>query len=81
MPLPISGKPIPTIGAANIRQAEGYPINSVWTRRFTYNDANDDGIIVPAEIAVDTAFTYKGYSQPKLELSLNSGVELFNRQS
>ena len=75
-----TGKPIPTIGSGNNRQAEGYPINSTWTRRFTYSDANGDGMIVPAEVVVDTAFTYKGYSQPRLELSLNTGNELFNRR-
>ena len=75
-----SGKPIPTIGAGNIRQAEGYPINSTWTRKFTYSDANNDGIIVPAEVTVDTAFKYIGYSQPRLELSINNGIELFNRR-
>ena len=75
-----TGKPIPTIGAGNNRQAEGYPINSTWTRKFTYSDANGDGVIVPAEVVVDTAFTYVGYSQPRLELSINNGIELFNRR-
>jgi TonB-linked SusC/RagA family outer membrane protein len=72
-----SGKPIPTIGTGNNRQAEGYPLNSTWTRRFSYGDANDDGFITPNEVTVDTAFTYLGYSQPRLELSITNGVGLF----
>jgi len=75
-----TGKPIPTIGSGTNRQAEGYPINSTWTRRFTWSDANDDGIIVPSEVTVDTGYTYLGYSQPRLELSINNGLELFNRR-
>ncbi|HEX4933983.1 MAG TPA: TonB-dependent receptor, partial [Gemmatimonadaceae bacterium] len=72
-----SGKPIPTIGTGNIRQAEGYPLNSTWTRRFAYGDANNDGYITPNEVTVDTAFTYLGYSQPRLELSVTNGLSLF----
>ncbi|MGQ0764775.1 MAG: SusC/RagA family TonB-linked outer membrane protein [Gemmatimonadota bacterium] len=75
-----TGRDIPTIGTGNIRQAEGYPLNSTWTRRFTYNDANGDKIITPNEVVVDTAFTFLGYSQPRLELSITNGVELFNRR-
>jgi hypothetical protein len=75
-----TGKDIPTIGTANIRQAEGYPLNSYWTRRYTYNDANSDKIITPNEVVVDTAFTFLGYSQPRLELSIVNGLDLFNRK-
>jgi len=74
------GQPIPTIGTGTNRQAEGYPLNSTWTRRFTYSDANSDGYITPNEVVVDTAFTYLGYSQPRLELSITNGVDLFNRR-
>lgn len=75
-----TGKPIPTIGTATTRQAEGYPLNSVWTRRYTYSDANGDKIIVPAEVSVDSAFSYLGYQQPRLELSIINGIDLFNRR-
>ena len=75
-----SGKPIPTIGTGTIRQAEGYPLNSTWTRRYTWGDANNDKIITPNEVVVDTAFRYLGYSQPRLELSVVNGLDLFNRR-
>ena len=75
-----TGKPIPTIGTGNTRQAEGYPLNSVWTRRYKYADANGDKMLVPAEITVDTAFQYLGYQQPRLEFSVVNGIDLFNRR-
>jgi len=31
-------------------------------------------------VAVDTAFTYLGYSQPRLELSVTNGIDLFDRR-
>ena len=80
-----AGKPIPPIGTGNIRQVEGYPINGTWTRPYTWSDANNDGIITPNEVVVkggnaDTAFTFTGYSQPRLELSISNGVSLFNNR-
>jgi len=80
-----AGKPIPPIGTGNIRQVEGYPINGTWTRPYTWSDANSDGIITPNEVIVkggnaDTAFTFTGYSQPRLELSISNGVSLFNNR-
>jgi TonB-linked SusC/RagA family outer membrane protein len=75
-----SGRSIPTIGTGTVRQTEGYPINGYWTRHFTWADENGDGIIVPDEVEVDTAFRFLGYSQPRLELSITGGLELFNRR-
>lgn len=71
-----TGKPIPTIGTGTNRQAEGYPLNSNWTRRYKYADANNDKILTPDEVTVDTAFTYLGYSQPRLELSVTNSIGL-----
>jgi TonB-linked SusC/RagA family outer membrane protein len=80
-----AGKAIPPIGTGNVRQVEGYPINGYWARPFTWGDANNDGIITPNEVNVkagsaDTAFTFLGYSQPRLELSITNGVSLFNNR-
>jgi TonB-linked SusC/RagA family outer membrane protein len=75
-----TGRAIPTIGTGNTRQAEGYPINGYWTRHYTYADANKDGILTPNEVVVDTGFTFLGYSQPRLELSITNGIDLFKRR-
>ncbi|MGH7694946.1 MAG: hypothetical protein ACRENH_08195, partial [Gemmatimonadaceae bacterium] len=74
-----SGKPVPPIIGATIRQVAGYPINGWWLRGYTFSDANGDGLISPSEVTVDTAFKFRGYSQPRLEVSITNGVDLFNR--
>jgi len=75
-----SGKAIPPIIGTSTQQRPGYPLNGYWQRNFTYADANNDGIIVPAEVTIDTAVTYQGYSIPKLELAFINGFDLFNRR-
>ncbi len=68
-----------TIGTGSVRQSIGYPINGYWTRRYTANDANGDGILIPAEVVVNPLFEFLGYSQPRLELSITNGIDLFSR--
>ena len=74
------GKPIPPIIGTTIQQRPGYPLNGYWQRPYTYADANGDGIIVPAEITVADSAIFRGYSQPRLELSVINGIDLFNRR-
>jgi outer membrane receptor protein involved in Fe transport len=75
-----SGKAIPPIIGTSIRQVEGYPINGYWQRPYTYADANGDNIITPNEVTVDTGFKFIGYSQPRDEMSITNGFELFSRR-
>ena len=75
-----AGKAIPPIIGTSTQQRPGYPLNGYWQRGFTYNDANKDGIIVPAEVTIADSITYQGYSQPRLELSFVNGFDLFNRR-
>ena len=35
---------------------------------------------MPAEVKVDTGFAYLGYQQPRIELSIVNGIDLFNRR-
>jgi hypothetical protein len=72
-----SGRPIPPIIGNTIRQVEGYPLNGYWQRPFTFDDANGDGIIVPAEVTVDTGFVFLGYSQPRNEVSISNTFDLY----
>jgi hypothetical protein len=72
-----SGRDVPPIIGNTIRQIPGYPLNGYWQRPYTFDDANGDGIIIPAEVTVDTGFVFLGYSQPRLELSVSSSVDLF----
>jgi TonB-linked SusC/RagA family outer membrane protein len=75
-----AGKKIPPIIGNTIQQREGFPLNGYWQRPFKYSDANSDGIIVPAEVTVGDSAIFRGYSQPRLELSLINGFDFFNRQ-
>ena len=72
-----SGRDIPPIIGNTIRQIPGYPLNGYWQRPYTFDDANGDGIIVPAEVTVDTGFVFLGSSQPRNEVSITSSVDLF----
>ena len=58
------------------RLAPGYPLYGVWGRGYTFNDANGDGVIVPAEIALDTADRYLGSPVPTRELSVAPSLVL-----
>lgn len=75
-----AGKPIPPIIGTSTQQRPGYPLNGYWQRGFSYNDANKDGIIVPAEVTIADSITFQGYSQPRLELTFVNGFDLFNRR-
>jgi TonB-linked SusC/RagA family outer membrane protein len=75
-----AGKEIPPIIGTTIQQRAGYPLQSYWQRPFTYSDANKDGIITPSEVTLGDTAVWMGYSQPRLELSITNGVELFNHR-
>lgn len=75
-----AGKPIPPIIGTSTQQRPGYPLNGYWQRGFSYNDANKDGIIVPAEVTIADSITFQGYSQPRLELTFVNGFDLLNRR-
>jgi TonB-linked SusC/RagA family outer membrane protein len=75
-----TGKDIPPIIGTTISQKPGYPVNGYWTRPYRWSDANGDRIITPSEVTIGDTATYQGYSQPRLELSLTNGVELFNHR-
>lgn len=74
-----AGRDVPPIIGATIRQVPGYPVNGAWLRKYTYSDANGDGLIGVSELTVDTAFTFAGYTQPRLEVTFTNGIDLLNR--
>ncbi len=69
-----------TIGTGTLRDSVGLPINAFVYRRYRYNDANNDGYLVPSEISVDANFSYIGYSSPRDVASVSNGFDLFNRR-
>jgi hypothetical protein len=66
---------------------EGYPINGFWERSITgWNDKNKDGILTYSadpnlnEVFVSKDTTFQGYNQPRYQLALTPGIELFKHR-
>lgn len=74
-----AGEDIPPIIGNTTQQRPGYPLNGYWQRPFTWSDANGDGIIVPDEVTIGQDVVFRGYSIPRLEVSLTNGFDFFNR--
>jgi len=69
------------VGFGLNRSAEGYPIGGFWAQKIrSYDDANSDGILVPSEVVVDTAWSFVGPSLPVLETSLSNTIGFFDNK-
>ena len=73
------GQGIPPIIGTTIAQVKGLPLNSYYGFSYTYNDANGDGLIAPSEVTIATTRTFQGYSLPRREMSLTTGIEFLNK--
>jgi TonB-linked SusC/RagA family outer membrane protein len=62
------------------RQIPGHPINEQWYRGYTYADANHDGILQISEVHVDSGYSNFGYRVPRDIISIQNGVDLFQRR-
>ena len=83
---------VPPIIGTTIQQRQGYPIDGYWQRPYTYRDTDGNGIItacttvpasactVPNEVFVADNAVFVGYSQPRWEVTLTNGIQLFNRK-
>ena len=80
------GAGIPDIVGTLIQERPGYPLNGWWSRKYTYQDKNGDGLLrystdpTVSEIAVADSATFLGNSIPKYEASLATGFDFFNKQ-
>jgi TonB-linked SusC/RagA family outer membrane protein len=71
----------PIVLSSTQQHREGYPLFGWWARTLTgYADANGDGIITLNEITVSDTANFIGYTLPRREATLTSGIELFNRK-
>jgi TonB-linked SusC/RagA family outer membrane protein len=75
-----NGKPNPTIGTGANRDSVGYPIRGIFARRYTYSDANGNGIIEPSEVTVDPNFSFMGYAVPRDIVTVQNGFDLFQKK-
>jgi TonB-linked SusC/RagA family outer membrane protein len=72
---------VPPIIGQTIRQIEGYPLNSYWQRAIkSFNDTDGNGIIELDEIVVSDSAEWIGYSMPRHEVVLNSGVDFLQKR-
>lgn len=80
---PVTGEPLPPIifglGGASQRHTVGRPLGAYFARPYTFEDANNDGIITREELTFtsDTA-VYVGSPFPTRELSFSSSISLFD---
>jgi TonB-linked SusC/RagA family outer membrane protein len=61
-----------------VRQVVGYPLFGIWDRPYTYNDANNDGVIVPSEITLASKDAFRGSTLPLYEAGVSNNFGLFN---
>jgi len=73
-------KPNPTIGTGATRDSIGLPIRGIFTRTYTYSDANNDGIIVASEVTVDPNFSFVGYAVPRDIVTIQNGFDLLRKK-
>ncbi|MGQ0764814.1 MAG: SusC/RagA family TonB-linked outer membrane protein [Gemmatimonadota bacterium] len=78
---------VPNIIGTTQSQKEGYPLYGWWSRRLlSFEDKNGDGIIAYSanptltELTVSDTAEFHGYSLPKHELALSSGVDFWGRR-
>jgi TonB-linked SusC/RagA family outer membrane protein len=62
------------------RNQPGYPLFGLWSRTYTYADANGDGILALSEMQFSDSAAFVGPSFPTRELAFSPTVELFNRK-
>ncbi len=75
----ILGNDIPTVIIGDQRHVEGYPLGGYWGQKFTFNDANGDGIITQGEVMLSPTFSYLGTPFPTQGASLNAGFSWKDR--
>jgi len=76
-----NGDTIPSIGVnTTVQQRSGLPLYSYWSRPFTYTDPDGNGLLNSVDVTVDSVWRFMGYSQPRDEVSITSGLELLKRR-
>ena len=73
------GHDIPQIIFTPQRHVEGFPLGGYWGQKYTFNDANGDGIITSGEVTLAPTFSYLGSPLPTQGASLNTGVSWKDR--
>ncbi len=62
------------------RNQPGYPLYGLWSRTYTYGDANGDGIIALSEMTFSDSAKFVGPSFPTRELAFSPVIELLDHK-
>lgn len=77
----VSGCQERVIGAGTqVQQRRGDPLQNVWYNRYTYADANHDGVIQPNEVLVDSTLSSVGEGYARDIVSIQNGLDLFKHR-
>ena len=71
--------PIFTGDRSSQKNLPGYPLFGFWSRTYTYNDANHDGILTVNELQISDTAQFIGSSFPTRELAVTPALELGHR--
>lgn len=58
------------------RIEQGYPLGGIWTVPYTYEDANQDGLIASNEVVIGQGAQYAGPALPTIESAFETEIEL-----
>ena len=72
--------PISSGNRGTQRNLPGYPLYGLWDKRYTFTDANNDGIIVLSEMTFSDTAVYQGATFPTRELAFTPSIELLNHK-
>ena len=71
---------IPTGNRATQRNQPGYPLFGLWSRTYTYNDADRNGILALSEMTFSDSASFIGPTFPTRELAFAPTLELLGRR-
>jgi TonB-linked SusC/RagA family outer membrane protein len=74
------GNALPAQIGTTTRNQVHYPLNGYWQRRYTFADANGDGMITLNELTLADTASFIAYSAPRFETSLQTGFDLFQHK-
>jgi len=75
-----AGNPNKTVGTGATRDSVSVPVNGLFYRKYTYSDADGNGLLSVSEVTVNSVFDYIGYSIPRDIVGITNGFDLFRRQ-
>jgi TonB-linked SusC/RagA family outer membrane protein len=62
------------------RNEPGYPLFGLWSRTYTFDDKNSDGILALSEMTFTDSASFIGASYPTREVAFSPQLELLNRK-